>query len=219
MGSDITVASEPGRGSTLREPLGRPYPSFGGVLGDFSAECLVWRSCNTCEPKMTLIVALSATRHYLRNLERCGALLEELPRCLTSRDRSMHSNMAAYSNLGVIPGEDPKEFARSHQSLIADLDPSGPIECDIVLNVAKCSVAQIPIRHLRRCRGGSQAVWAGVGRMRQAALGLRIRDIQKIDSNHQTLDTDARTTARPRGKFSLSNGHMWRRSIDVSRRF
>jgi hypothetical protein len=43
-----------------------------------------------------------------------------------------------YSNLGVLPGEDPKEFTRFHQSVIADLDPSGPIECDIVLNLAKC---------------------------------------------------------------------------------
>jgi hypothetical protein len=43
-----------------------------------------------------------------------------------------------YSNLGVLPGEDRKEFTRFHQSVIADLDPSGPIECDIVLNLAKC---------------------------------------------------------------------------------
>jgi hypothetical protein len=43
-----------------------------------------------------------------------------------------------YSNLGVLPGEDPKEFDQLHEAVIAEVEPSGPIECDVVLNLAKC---------------------------------------------------------------------------------
>src|SRR5438876_10524053 len=43
-----------------------------------------------------------------------------------------------HSNLGVLPGEDPEEFDRHHQSLIGEFKPSGPTECDIVLSLAKC---------------------------------------------------------------------------------
>jgi hypothetical protein len=43
-----------------------------------------------------------------------------------------------YSNLGVLPGEEPREFDLVHQSLIEEWEPSGPTECDIVLNLAKC---------------------------------------------------------------------------------
>src|SRR3981081_3145501 len=43
-----------------------------------------------------------------------------------------------YSNLGVLPGENPQEFNRLHQSLIAEYEPSGPTECDAVLSVATC---------------------------------------------------------------------------------
>jgi hypothetical protein len=41
-----------------------------------------------------------------------------------------------YSNLGVLPGEDPEEFDRFHRSLIEEFEPSGPTECDIVLSLA-----------------------------------------------------------------------------------
>lgn len=43
-----------------------------------------------------------------------------------------------YSNLGVLPGEDPGEFTRFHHSLTIELDPSGPTERDVVLSLAKC---------------------------------------------------------------------------------
>jgi antitoxin component of MazEF toxin-antitoxin module len=43
-----------------------------------------------------------------------------------------------YSNLGVLPGEDPQEFNALHQSLIAEYKPSGPTECDAILSVATC---------------------------------------------------------------------------------
>ncbi len=43
-----------------------------------------------------------------------------------------------YSNLAVLPGEDPDEFDRHHQSLIDEFAPSGPTEHDVVLSLAKC---------------------------------------------------------------------------------
>ena len=43
-----------------------------------------------------------------------------------------------YSNLGVLPGEDPKEFDDFHPSLIEEWQPSGATECDAVLSLAKC---------------------------------------------------------------------------------
>jgi hypothetical protein len=43
-----------------------------------------------------------------------------------------------YSNLGVLPGENVREFRRLHQSLIDEWKPSGPTECDAVLSLAKC---------------------------------------------------------------------------------
>jgi hypothetical protein len=43
-----------------------------------------------------------------------------------------------YSNLGVLPGEDPKEFDDFHRSLIEEWQPSGATECDAVLSLAKC---------------------------------------------------------------------------------
>jgi hypothetical protein len=42
-----------------------------------------------------------------------------------------------YSNLGVLPGESAQVFKRLHQSLIDELEPSGPTEYDAVLSLAK----------------------------------------------------------------------------------
>jgi hypothetical protein len=42
-----------------------------------------------------------------------------------------------YSNLDVLPGEDPQEFERLHQSLIDEYMPSGPSECDMVMSLAR----------------------------------------------------------------------------------
>jgi hypothetical protein len=55
--------------------------------------------------------------------------------------RPRHRNAwkhGGYSNLGVLPGENAQEFKRLHQSLIDELEPSGPTECDAVLSLAKC---------------------------------------------------------------------------------
>jgi hypothetical protein len=54
---------------------------------------------------------------------------------MTPTNSSKHEG---YSNLGVLPGEDPEEFDRHHQSLIDEFEPSGPTECDVVLSLAKC---------------------------------------------------------------------------------
>jgi hypothetical protein len=43
-----------------------------------------------------------------------------------------------YSNLGVLPGESAQVFKRLQQSLIDELEPSDPTECDAVLSLAKC---------------------------------------------------------------------------------
>ena len=43
-----------------------------------------------------------------------------------------------YSNLGVLPGEDPKQFDDFHLSVIDEWKPSGTTECDTVLSLARC---------------------------------------------------------------------------------
>jgi hypothetical protein len=42
-----------------------------------------------------------------------------------------------YSNLDVLPGEDPQEFERLHQDLTDEYMPSGPSECDMVMSLAR----------------------------------------------------------------------------------
>lgn len=42
-----------------------------------------------------------------------------------------------YSNLGVLPGEDAKEFDAFYQSVVVEFEPSGPTECDVVQDLAK----------------------------------------------------------------------------------
>ena len=55
-----------------------------------------------------------------------------------SRPRSHNAlKHGGYANLGVLPGEDPAEFDRFHESLIVEFEPSGPTECDVVLDLAK----------------------------------------------------------------------------------
>jgi len=43
-----------------------------------------------------------------------------------------------YSNLGVLPTEDPSEFNEFHQALIEEWQPSGATEYDVVFDLAKC---------------------------------------------------------------------------------
>jgi hypothetical protein len=58
---------------------------------------------------------------------------------MSQRPRSLNAwKQGGYSNLGILPGEDPEEFDHFHQSLIDEFEPSGPTECDIVLSLAKC---------------------------------------------------------------------------------
>src|SRR6266540_3613454 len=55
----------------------------------------------------------------------------------TTRPRNALKH-GGYANLGVLPGEDPAEFDRFHQSLVDEFEPSGPTEDDVVLSLAKC---------------------------------------------------------------------------------
>ena len=58
---------------------------------------------------------------------------------MSQRPRTLNAwKHGGYSNLGVLPGEDPREFERLHQSLIDEWEPSGPTEHDAVLSIAKC---------------------------------------------------------------------------------
>jgi hypothetical protein len=43
----------------------------------------------------------------------------------------------AYSKTTILPGEDPAAFEKLHQNLIEDLQPQGPLETDIVANIAR----------------------------------------------------------------------------------
>jgi 5-methylcytosine-specific restriction endonuclease McrBC regulatory subunit McrC len=44
---------------------------------------------------------------------------------------------AGYSTTTILPGENPAEFKKLHQSLIEELNPSGPLEKDIVSTIAR----------------------------------------------------------------------------------
>src|SRR5436190_1824990 len=44
---------------------------------------------------------------------------------------------AGYSTTTLLPGEDPAAFKKLHQDLIADLNPNGPLEADIVATMAR----------------------------------------------------------------------------------
>jgi len=44
---------------------------------------------------------------------------------------------AAYSATAVLPGESQAEFEKLHESLIAELSPSGALEDDIVMDIAR----------------------------------------------------------------------------------
>jgi hypothetical protein len=43
----------------------------------------------------------------------------------------------AYSGTALLPGEDPTEFEKLHNKLIAEFAPAGPLEEDIVANIAR----------------------------------------------------------------------------------
>jgi len=42
-----------------------------------------------------------------------------------------------YSATGLLPGEDPADFEKLHQDLIAELQPDGPTEKDIVATITR----------------------------------------------------------------------------------
>ena len=44
---------------------------------------------------------------------------------------------AGYSTTTLLPGEDPAAFKKLRQDLIADLNPNGPLEEDIVATIAR----------------------------------------------------------------------------------
>ena len=56
----------------------------------------------------------------------------------------------AFSEITILPGEDPQEFERLHRDLIQEWSPSGPAEHDTVLTLAKCMWRKRRIRHLRQ---------------------------------------------------------------------
>jgi len=55
----------------------------------------------------------------------------------------------AFSEVTILPGEDPQEFERLHRDLIQEWSPSGPTEHDTVLTLAKCMWRKRRIRHLK----------------------------------------------------------------------
>src|SRR5262249_339192 len=55
----------------------------------------------------------------------------------------------AFSEITILPGEDPQEFERLRRDLIQEWSPSGPAEHDTVLTLAKCMWRKRRIRHLK----------------------------------------------------------------------
>jgi len=52
----------------------------------------------------------------------------------------------AYSEMTILPHEDPKEFEALHEAVWEEYDPQGPTQEDRVLSIAKNLVAQAPDR-------------------------------------------------------------------------
>jgi hypothetical protein len=44
---------------------------------------------------------------------------------------------AGYAATGILPGENPAEFEKLHQDLIAEFGPSGALENDVVATMAR----------------------------------------------------------------------------------
>jgi hypothetical protein len=87
-------------------------------------------------------------------------------------ERAMHSRIdrrlpalkhGAYSATAVLPGESRAEFEKLHRDLIAELDPNGALENDIVANMARlvwrkknletfriAELARLRFEHIRR---------------------------------------------------------------------
>ena len=51
----------------------------------------------------------------------------------------------AYSATTLLPGEDPAEFEKLHQELIAELKPSGALEDDAVATTSPVSTSTMAI--------------------------------------------------------------------------
>ena len=60
-------------------------------------------------------------------------------RAMRTRNDRKHPALkhGAYSATAVLPGENRAEFEKLHRDLIAELTPSGALEDDIVMNIAR----------------------------------------------------------------------------------
>jgi len=69
----------------------------------------------------------------------------------------------AYSATAVLPGESQAEFEKLHQSLIAEISPSGALEDDIVMEIARLSWRKQNLEtfHLAECarRARDAIIW------------------------------------------------------------
>ena len=82
-------------------------------------------------------------------------------RCVLDIDRSHPAiKHGAYSAIAVLPGESRAEFEKLHRDLMAEFTPSGALEDDIVMNIARLDLAQeksCDAAHCRTCSGPSQS--------------------------------------------------------------
>jgi hypothetical protein len=58
---------------------------------------------------------------------------------MSKRNIGIHPALkhGVYSGTALLPGEDPGEFEKLHNKLIAEFAPAGPLEQDIVANMAR----------------------------------------------------------------------------------
>jgi len=64
----------------------------------------------------------------------------------------------AYSSTAVLPGENPAEFEKLHQALIAELAPTGALEEDIVADIARLVWRKQNLAIFRRAED-VRAIW------------------------------------------------------------
>jgi hypothetical protein len=84
----------------------------------------------------------------------------ELWSSLVSKFKKRHPALkhGAYSSTAVLPGENPAEFEKLHQALIAELAPTGALEEDVVADIARLVWRKQNLATLRRAEG-VRAIW------------------------------------------------------------
>ena len=96
----------------------------------------------------------------------------------------------AYSATAVLPGESPAEFEKLHRGLIAEFAPSGVLEDDIVMTIARLVWRKQNLTTLRiaeRAQARRKAIENGIF----VSSLLRTKKLDEVDPKEPRRDADS----------------------------